>query len=136
MRRKRVQRGCHWNGLTGNFQAAWAPVPTQQIVQEIKSLYPADPVPAVAAQTPVSNLFLAQVAELIPNHTPTNAKTQQNLAPSECALNIGMTSETKLETVTCLCKLSPTLQQPLSRTQSCSTSHTLAKPTGVTDHSS
>ena len=44
------------------------PVPvTQQIVQEIESLHPADPGPALATRTPVSNLFLSQVAELIPN---------------------------------------------------------------------
>ena len=40
---------------------------TQQIVQEIKSLYPVEPDPAVAVQTPVSNPFLSQVAELIPS---------------------------------------------------------------------
>ena len=38
---------------------------TQHMVQEIERLYPADPEPAVAA--PVSNLFLSQVAELVPN---------------------------------------------------------------------
>ena len=43
------------------------PVPvTQQVLQEIKSLYPADPDPAVPVQTPVSNLFLSQVADLVP----------------------------------------------------------------------
>ena len=55
-------------------------------------------------------------------HTRTNAATQVNLVPSQCALNIGMTSEGKLETVTCLCKLSHTSQLLQSRTQFCSTS--------------
>ena len=35
------------------------------------------PDPAVTAQTPVSSLFLSQVAELVPKHTPTNAATQR-----------------------------------------------------------
>ena len=32
--------------------------------------------PAVPVQTTVSNLFLAEVADLVPKHTPTNAATQ------------------------------------------------------------
>ena len=44
------------------------PVPvTEQIVQEIKSLYPADPEPPAPAQALVSDLFLSEVAELIPS---------------------------------------------------------------------
>ena len=40
------------------------PVPvTEQIVQEIKSLYPADPKPPAPVPAPVSALFLSQVAE-------------------------------------------------------------------------
>ena len=53
---------------------------TQQLVQEVKSLHPADPDLVVPAQTSVSNLFLAQGADLIPN-TPTNAKTQRTWSP-------------------------------------------------------
>ena len=44
-----------------------APVPvTEQIVQEIKSLYPPDPEPPAPAQAFVSGLFLSEVAEHIP----------------------------------------------------------------------
>ena len=39
---------------------------TEQIVQEIKSLYPTDPEPPAPAQDLVSNLFLSEVTELIP----------------------------------------------------------------------
>ena len=38
---------------------------TEQIVQEIKNLYPTDPEPPAPAQALVSNLFLSEVAELI-----------------------------------------------------------------------
>ena len=39
------------------------PVPvTEQIVQEIKSLYPADPEPPAPASAPISALFLSEVA--------------------------------------------------------------------------
>ena len=39
---------------------------TEQIVGEIKSLHPTDPEPPAPAHTSVSNLFLSEVAELIP----------------------------------------------------------------------
>ena len=43
------------------------PVPvTEPIVQEIKSLYPADPEPPAPVQAPVSALFLSEVAEHVP----------------------------------------------------------------------
>ena len=43
------------------------PVPvTEQIVQEIKSLYPADPEPPAPASAPISSLFLSEVAEHVP----------------------------------------------------------------------
>ena len=43
------------------------PVPvTEQIVQEIKSLYPIDPEPPALAQAFVSGIFLSEVAEHIP----------------------------------------------------------------------
>ena len=43
------------------------PVPvTEQIVQEIKSLYPADPEPPAPVSAPVSALFLSDVAEHVP----------------------------------------------------------------------
>ena len=41
------------------------PVP-EQIVQEIKSLHPADPEPPAPVQAPVSSLFLSEVAQHIP----------------------------------------------------------------------
>ena len=44
------------------------PVPiTEQVVQEIKSLYPTDPEPTTPAQAFVSSLYLSEVAEHIPN---------------------------------------------------------------------
>ena len=44
------------------------PVPvTEQIVQEIKSLYPADPEPPAPASAPISALFLSEVAEQVPS---------------------------------------------------------------------
>ena len=43
------------------------PVPvTEPIVQEIKSLYPADPEPPAPVQAPVSALFLSEMAEHVP----------------------------------------------------------------------
>ena len=43
------------------------PVPvTEQIVQEIQSLYPADPEPPAPASAPISALFLSEVAEHVP----------------------------------------------------------------------
>ena len=42
------------------------PPVTEQIVQEIKSLYPADPEPPAPTQAFVSGLFLSEVAEHIP----------------------------------------------------------------------
>ena len=53
------------------------PVPvTEQIVQEIESLYPTGPEPPSLAQALVSDLFLSEVAEFIPT-TPQNAPTQR-----------------------------------------------------------
>ena len=44
------------------------PVPvTEQIVQEIKGLYPADPEPPAPASAPISALFLSEVAEQVPS---------------------------------------------------------------------
>ena len=44
------------------------PVPvTEQIVQEIKSLYPADPEPPAPASAPISALFLSEFAEQVPS---------------------------------------------------------------------
>ena len=40
---------------------------TEQIVQEIKSLYPADPEPPAPASAPISALFLSEVAEQVPS---------------------------------------------------------------------
>ena len=43
------------------------PVPvTEQIVQEITSLYPTDPDPAAPSQAFLANLVLSEVAELVP----------------------------------------------------------------------
>ena len=53
------------------------PVPvTEQIVQEIKSLHPADPEPPAPVPAPVSALFLSEVAEHVPSTTPKDATTQ------------------------------------------------------------
>ena len=53
------------------------PVPvTEQIVQEIKSLYPADPEPPAPAQAFVSILFLSEVAE----HVPTTLRKMPRLS--------------------------------------------------------
>ena len=53
------------------------PVPvTEQIVQEIKSLYPADPEPPAPASAPISALFLSEVAEHVPIYAPKDASTQ------------------------------------------------------------
>ena len=44
------------------------PVPvTEQIVQEIKSLYPVDPEPPAPISDPISALFLSEVAEQVPS---------------------------------------------------------------------
>ena len=53
------------------------PVPvTEQIVQEIKSLYPADPEPPAPASAPISALFLSEVAE----HVPTTLRKMPRLS--------------------------------------------------------
>ena len=53
------------------------PVPvTKQIVQEIKSLYPADPEPLAPASAPISALFLSEVAE----HVPTKIRKMPRLS--------------------------------------------------------
>ena len=52
------------------------PVPvTEQIVQEIKSLFPADPEPPASVQAPVSAQFLSEVAE----HVPTTLRKMPRL---------------------------------------------------------
>ena len=53
------------------------PVPvTEHIVQEIKSLYPADPEPPALVPAPVSALFLSEVAE----HVPTTLRKMPRLS--------------------------------------------------------
>ena len=53
------------------------PVPvTEQIVQEIKSLYPADPEQPAPVSAPVSALFLSEVAE----HVPTTLRKMPRLS--------------------------------------------------------
>ena len=53
------------------------PVPvTEQIVQEIQSLYPADPEPPAPVSAPVSALFLSEVAE----HVPTTLRKMPRLS--------------------------------------------------------
>ena len=53
------------------------PVPvTEQIVQEIKSLYPADPEPPAPASASISALFLSEVAE----HVPTTLRKMPRLS--------------------------------------------------------
>ena len=98
-----------------------------QIVQEIKSLHPADPDSAVAAQTPVSNLYLPKLPRSSQAHSD-ECHDSANLDPSACVLNIGMTSESKLETATCLCKLLPTQFCSIS---DLAKSHSLPNPQGT-----
>ena len=63
------------------------PVPvTEQIVQEIRSLYRADPEPPAPASAPISALFLSEVAEHVPT-TPKDAYQDH----SARVRNIGMT---------------------------------------------
>ena len=76
---------------------------TEQIVQEIKSLYPADPEPPAPASAPISALFLSEVAE----HVPITLEgcldsVSQDLSAS--VLNTGMILAHWQEIVTCLCK--------------------------------
>ena len=81
------------------------PVPvTEQIVPEIKSLFPTDPEPPAPAQAFVSGLFISEVAEHIPT---TLRKMQESVSQDhlERARNIGMTSAHWRRTATCLCKL-------------------------------
>ena len=53
------------------------PVPvTEQIVQKIKSLYPADPEPPAPAQAFVSGLFITEVA----GHVPTTLRKMPRLS--------------------------------------------------------
>ena len=59
---------------------------TEQIVQEIKSLYPADPEPPAPASAPISALFLSEVAE----HVPT---TLQKMPPLTEPGPLGMRAE-------------------------------------------
>ena len=63
------------------------PVPvTEQIVQEIKSLFPADPEPPAPAQAFVSGLFLSEVAE----HIPTTLRKMPRLSePGPLSLRAG-----------------------------------------------
>ena len=116
-----TRSGERGRALVAARNAPPAPV-THQIVQEIISLYPADPDPAV-------------------RRAPNTLRRMPRL--SEPGL-LGMRAEhwhtSKLETATCLCKLLPTSQQPLSRTQFYSTSdldksHPSPNLRGDTDHS-
>ena len=72
----------HWRVLVKKGRALAAarnapPVPvTEQIVQEIKSLYPADPEPPAPVSAPVSALFLSEVAE----HVPTTLRKMPRLS--------------------------------------------------------
>ena len=79
------------------------PVPvTEPIVQEINSLYPADPEPPAPVQAPVSALFLSEVAE----HVPITFRKMPRLSEPG---PLGMRAEHwydfgSQETVTCSCK--------------------------------
>ena len=77
---------------------------TEQIVQQIKSLYPTDPELPAPAQAFVSSIFLSEVAEHISNHTSQQCHDSVTQDHSECARNIGMTLALWRRTVTCLCK--------------------------------
>ena len=79
------------------------PVPvTEQIVQEIKSLYSVDPEPPATISDPISALFLSEVAEQVPSML---RKMHRLSEPGP----LGMRAEHwydfgSLETVTCLCR--------------------------------
>ena len=108
------------------------PIPiTQQMVQEIKGLYPTELEPAVAGQTPVPHIFLSQVAELI---TITLKRMPRLREPRPLGVrNIVMTLEKKLETTTSLCccsALSSSIPQIWPRQTPCH------NPQGATAHSS
>ena len=49
---------------------------TEQIVQEIKSLYPVDPEPPAPIPDPISALFLSEVSEQVPSYASENAPAQ------------------------------------------------------------
>ena len=70
-----ARTGERGRGLAADRNAPPVPV-TEQIVQEIKSLYPADPEPPAPAQAPVSVLFLSEVAE----HVPTTLRKMPRLS--------------------------------------------------------
>ena len=64
-----------------DWSALWAMVRaecdvTEQIVQEIKSLYPADPEPPAPPSAPISALFLSEVSE----HVPTTLRKMPRLS--------------------------------------------------------
>ena len=115
------------------------PVPvTEQIVQEIKSLYRADPEPPAPAKAFVSGLFISEVAE----HIPTTLRKMPRLSEPG---PLGMRAEHRYDfgslagTATCLCKLLHTLQQqqfPIQchNTQKLDRSHPLPNPQEATDH--
>ena len=71
------------------------PVPvTEQMVQEIESLYPVDPEPPAPIPDPISALFLSEVAEQVPT----------TLRKMPRVLNTGTILALWLETVICLCR--------------------------------
>ena len=70
-----ARTGERGRGLAADRNAPPVPV-TEQIVQEIKSLYPADPEPPAPAQAPESALFLSEVAE----HVPTTLRKMPRLS--------------------------------------------------------
>ena len=96
------------------------PVPVSRLYKRSTVSTTAHPDRAVPAQTPVSILFVSKVADLVP--AILRKMPSANLARLACALSTGTTLESKLETVTRLCKLLRILQLLQSRARFCSTS--------------
>ena len=68
--------GREWLSVGCYTKRSPSPV-TRDINQEITSLYPVDPNPAIPSTAQVSHVFTAEVMEFIPNHPQTHATTQR-----------------------------------------------------------
>ena len=91
------------DGGKSETDTAAAQVDTEQIVQEIKSFYSADPEPPALVPNLVSALFLSEFAEHVPllSERCHDSVKQDHLARVR---NIGTTSAPWRETATCLPK--------------------------------
>ena len=103
------------------------PVPvTEQIVQEIKSLYPTDPEPPAPASAPISALFLSEVAE----HVTTTLRKMPRLSEPG---PLGMRPE-HLYDFGSLAGNSDLFVQVIAHSSSCSSQPSAAIPRSWTDH--